>query len=88
MSKSKEVKESKPNKVKAKVGETVSTTARVVKNAEQLVQSIALLVVAVFAYTEAKTISNDIWYYIVMFALIVVGVRATYEFLRFLNKSE
>lgn len=88
MSKSKEVKEPKPNKAKETVKNTVSTTARVVKNAEQLIQSIALLVVAVFAYTEAKTITNDIWYYIVMFALIVVGVRATYEFLKFLNKSE
>jgi hypothetical protein len=88
MSKSKEVKEVKPNKVKAKVTDTVSTVSRVVKNAEQLVQSIALLLITVFAYTQVKDVTNDVWYYTVMFSLAVVGVRATYEFLRFLAKDK
>lgn len=85
---SKEVKESKPSKVKAKVSETVSTTSRVVKNAEHFVQSVALLVLAAFTYTELKTVTNDALYYTVLASLIVVGLRGAVEFISFLNKEK
>lgn len=81
-------KEKKPSKVKKTVSETVNTTARVVRNAEQLVQAVSLLVITVFAYTQVKEVNNDVWYFIVLASLAVVGVRATYEFLRFLAKDK
>jgi hypothetical protein len=88
MSKSKEVKEVKPNKVKAKVTDTVSTVSRVVKNAEHFIQAVALLVLAAFAYTELKTVTSDPLYYTVLASLIVVGLRGAVEFISFLNKDK
>jgi hypothetical protein len=88
MSKSKEVKEHKPNKAKETVKNTVSTTARVVKNAEHFVQAVSLLVLAGFAYTQLKTVQSDVVYYTVLAALIVVGLRGAVEFISFLNKDK
>lgn len=88
MSKSKEVNVKRSENVKRKVSDSVSTVSRVVKNAEQLVQAVSLLVITVFAYTQVKEVNNDVWYFIVLASLAVVGVRATYEFLRFLAKDK
>ena len=79
--------EKKPNKVKAKATETVQTTGRVVKNAENFVQAVSLLVLAGFAYSQLKEVSNDVLYYAVLASLIIVGLRGSYEVIRFLNKE-
>jgi hypothetical protein len=87
MSKSKEENVKRPNNVKRKVTETVSTTARIVKNAEHFVQAVSLLVLAGFAYTQLKTVQSDVVYYTVLAALIVVGLRGAVEFISFLKKE-
>ena len=83
----KDIKEKKPSKVKKTVSETVNTTARVVKNAEHFVQAVALLVLAGFAYIQVKDVTNDVLYFAVLASLIIVGLRGTYEVIRFLNKE-
>lgn len=88
MSKSKEVNVKRSENVKRKVSDSVSTVSRVVRNAEQLVQAVSLLGLSAFAYTQLKTVQNDVLYYTVAFFLAVVGIRATYEFLRFLAKDK
>ena len=80
-------KEKKPSKVKKTVSDTVNTTARVVKNTEILVQAIALLVVTIFSYTQLSEVSNQIWYYTILASLIVVGLRASVELVKFLSKE-
>lgn len=84
---SKETKEKKPSKVKKTVSETVLTTGRVMKNTEILVQAIALLVVTIFSYTQLSEVSNQIWYYTILASLIVVGLRASVELVKFLSKE-
>ncbi len=79
--------EKKPNKVKAKVTETVTTTATIVKNAEQLVIATALLIVTVFAYTESKAITNDVWFFAVTASVAIVGVMAFWQFVTFLKRK-
>jgi hypothetical protein len=77
----------KENKVKKTVSETVLTTGRVMKNTEILVQAIALLVVTIFSYTQLSEVSNQIWYYTILASLIVVGLRASVELVKFLSKE-
>jgi hypothetical protein len=79
--------EKKENKVKAKVTETVVTTATIVKNAEQLVVASALLITTVFAYTQLETVTNDVWYYMVLGSVIIVGLLAFSQLVKFLNRK-
>jgi hypothetical protein len=85
---SKEIKEKKPSKIKAKAGETVNNTARIIKNGEIFVQAVALLILAGFAYVQLKDVTNDYAYYAVLASLIVVGLRGAVEFIGFLNKEK
>ena len=80
-------KEKKPNKVKAKATETVQTTGRVVKNAEQLVVAISLLIVTINAYQYTETITNQVWYYTSLLGVIVVGLMAFWQLVKYLNKG-
>lgn len=84
---SKEIKEKKPSKIKAKAGETVQTTSRIVRNAEQLVIATALLITTVFAYTQLDTVSNKAWYYTVLGSVIIVGLVAFTQLVKFLNRK-
>lgn len=84
MSKSKEVK---PNKAKETVKNTFETTSRVVRNAEQLVIATALMIITVFSYTHLKTVTNDIWYYMVLASVVIVGLVAFTQFVKFLNRN-
>lgn len=79
--------DNKPNKVKKTVTETVNTTGRVIRNAEHFVQAVALLILAGFAYVQVKEVTNDVLYVAVLASLIIVGLRGTYEVIRFLNKE-
>ena len=79
--------EKKPSKVKETVKNTVGTTSRVVRNGEHFVQAVALLVLAGFAYSQLEEVSNDVLYYAVLASLIIVGLRGSYEVIRFLNKE-
>lgn len=79
--------EKKPNKVKKTVSETTKATGRVVRNGENFVQAVALLVLAGFAYVQVKDVTNDVLYFAVLASLIIVGLRGTYEVIKFLNKE-
>ncbi len=79
--------EKKENKVKARVTETVVTTATIVRNAEQLVVASALLITTVFAYTQLETVSNRVWYYTVLGSVIIVGLLAFSQLVKFLNRK-
>jgi hypothetical protein len=83
----KEIKEKKPNVVKIKTAETVKTTARITKNIEQLVIASALLITTVFSFTQLKTVTNQIWYYMVLGSVIIVGLVAFTQLVRFLNRD-
>jgi exo-beta-1,3-glucanase (GH17 family) len=78
--------EKKPSKVKAKVTETVVTTGTIVRNAEQLVVASALLITTVFAYTQLTTVTNQVWYYMVLGSVIIVGLLAFSQLVKFLNR--
>ncbi len=79
--------EKKENKVKAKTTQTVQSTARVIKNGEIFIQAVALLVLAGFAYIQLKEVTNDVLYVAVLASLIIVGLRGSYEIIKFLNKE-
>ncbi len=79
--------EKKPNKVKAKVTETVTTTATIVKNAEQLVVASALLITTLAAYNYLKVITNDVYYYATLASVIIVGLIAFWQFVTFLKRK-
>ena len=83
----KEIKEKKPNAVKVKTVETVKTTARIVKNAEQLTIATALLLTTLAAYNYLKTITNDVYYYATLVSVIIVGLVAFSQFVKFLNRD-
>lgn len=59
------------------------------KNASHLVESVALLIVAYYAYTNAyKGLSNNHYLRIVIAASVVIGLRGAYEFLQYLSEKE
>ena len=78
--------EKKPSKVKKTVSETVTTTATIVKNAEQLVIASALLITTVFAYTQLDTVTNQVWYYMVLASVAIVGLIAFVQLVKFLKQ--
>lgn len=78
--------EKKPSKVKKTVSETVSTTATIVRNAEQLVIASALLITTVFAYTQLDTVTNQVWYYMVLASVAIVGLIAFVQLVKFLKQ--
>ena len=81
---------SKPKVVentKHTVTESVKTTARIVKNLEQLTIGTALLVTTIFAYTQVDTITNQVWKYTVLASIVIVGLLAFTQLVRFLNRE-
>ena len=79
--------------VKKKITETtnntVATTKRVINNAEQFVQSIALLTVATFSYYAVKQLDlNPVVELTITIALAVIGLRGAVEFVKFLDKEK
>ena len=75
------------DKTKQTVTDTVKTTARIVKNAEQLTIATALLVTTVFAFTQTKDITNQVWKYTVVASLVIVGLLAFSQLVKFLNRD-
>lgn len=76
--------------MKDKIKKTKDTSKRVVTNAEQFVQAVALLTIASFSYwaiqQSALKLAKPV-YWAVLAALIVVGLRGAYELVRFLDKK-
>lgn len=76
------------SKFKLHTKQAVTSTKRVISNGEQFVQAVSLLTIAVFSYTQLHAHKFDApvqW--IVTVALVVIGVRGTYELIKFLDKE-
>lgn len=75
-------------KLKEKTTEVFTTTKRVIANAEHFVQAASLLAVSVFSYTQLKEANLPSTAQVLMtVALVVIGLRGTYELFRFLDKK-
>ena len=73
---------------KDKAVQTATTTKRVILNGEQLFQSVSLLWIVGFAYYAMTRIDmTNIVRDITWVALIVIGLRAAYEFIKFLERK-
>lgn len=79
--------EKKPSKVKKTVSETVSTTATIISNAEQLVIASALLINTVATYRYLESITNDVWRVAVTASVVIVGLIAFTQFVKFLKRK-
>lgn len=74
-------------KVKDKATEVVTTTKRVVGNAEHFVQAASLLTVAAFSYQQLPHANlPSAVQVLITVALVVIGLRGAYELFRFLDK--
>lgn len=75
-------------KVKQTVTQGVTTTKNVILNAEQFIQAVALLVIAAFSYWALQHITvGRVAYWGTVAALVVVGLRGTVEFVKFLDRK-
>ncbi len=74
--------------IKDKATTTVSSTKRVVTNAEQFVQAAALLTVAGFSYWALTQIHVPrVLYWVVLSAVVIIGLRGAVEVIKFLDKK-
>lgn len=73
-------------KIKENVTKVTNTSKRVINNGEAFVQACSLLVVSAFSYWALHQIHvAEPLQWVVTTALVVIGVRGTYEFIRFLD---
>lgn len=74
--------------MKDKIKESYSRGKRVVSNAEQFVQAVALLVVAGFSYNELRQEHlPTVVQYTVLAALVIIGLRGAIELIKFLDRE-
>lgn len=74
--------------MKEKLNTVVKTTQRIVRNGEQFIQAVALLVVAGFSYYASSRLHlNAFTLTVVDIALIIIGVRGAFELVKFLDKE-
>lgn len=75
-------------KVKETTNQVTTNAKRVVTNGEQFVQAVALLTVAGFSYWAlGKVQVPQVGRVVVLVALVIIGLRGTVEFIKFLNKE-
>lgn len=75
-------------KVKEKTEEVLTTTKRVVTNAETFVQAAALLGTAGFSYYALPKVNlAEPVQWFITFSLVVIGLRGFYEMFKFLDKK-
>ena len=73
-------------KIKKQVTSTYKTSKTIVENLEHLVQSVALLVVVALGVYAIRTVElNKIVYTICLVSLVIIGARASYEFIKFFD---
>ena len=73
--------------MKDQVKNTVATAKRVAANGEKFVQATALFVVAGFSwYALHKLKVSDVTGWVVTAALVITGLRAAYEYIKFLDR--
>lgn len=74
--------------MKKQVQSTVKTAQRVLKNGEAFIQATSLLIVAAFAYYATRELNlNSALELVVVVALVVIGLRGFYEFVKFLDRE-
>lgn len=74
--------------IKKRTNKAYKDTKRVSANAEQFVQAVALLIVVGFGFWALGQLQDDLTdipYRVVQAALVVMGVRGAYEFIKFLD---
>lgn len=75
-------------KVKQEATKVAKSTQRVVRNSEQFIQAVSLLIVAGFSYSQLHEHKFDVvvqW--VVTVALVVIGLRGFYELVKFLDRD-
>ena len=74
-------------KVTNDIKQGIETTKHAIINTERLLQAVSLLVMAGFSFWVIATQILD-WRIeaIVLFCLIITGLRGAYEFIRFMGK--
>lgn len=74
--------------MKKQVQNTAKTAQRVLKNGEAFIQATSLLIVASFAYYATRELNiNQALELVVVVALVIIGLRGFYEFVKFLDKE-
>ena len=73
--------------IKQKAVEVTTTTKRVITNGETFIQAVSLLTVAAFSYWSLHQIKvAEPLQWVVTAALVIIGLRGFYEFVKFLDK--
>lgn len=84
-----ERKDMKVKEAKKSIQEFWESSKRVALNAEHFVQAVSLLATAGFSFYARDKVELDAYaYYFITVALVVIGLRGTYELLKFLNKEK
>lgn len=77
------------NNLKTNVANTVSTTKRVIGNAEEFVLASSLVIVSIYnAYDLAIRLVDDIEFYVRAFASVVIGIKGAWAVIQFFNKKK
>ena len=75
-------------KIKQQAKSTAKSTQRVIRNGETFIQAVSLLVVASFSYYATRELNlNSALELVVVVALVVIGLRGFYEFVKFLDRE-
>lgn len=73
--------------MKEKVRNGLSTTRRVALNAEQFIIASALLTVVAWGYYSLHQVKvGEVYQWLITGALVIVGLRAAVELVRFLDR--
>lgn len=79
----------KVKEVKTYVSDVAKSGKRVVLNTEHFIQAVSLLTTAGFTFYARDKVELDKYaYYLITFALVVIGLRGTFELIKFLNKEK
>lgn len=84
---SKETKEKTPNKVVANVKNAVKEANNLLRNIEQFIEAVCLLILAYAGYWTAFNVSlRNEYKYVLMFAAILIGMRGSLLLVHSINK--
>jgi hypothetical protein len=74
------------DKITIKANNGINRVKRFTKNVETFVQAVSMLVLTTFAFWSTRQLQlNQMVRYVVVTALVIIGLRGMYEFVRFLD---
>ena len=74
------------DKLVTKASKGISRTKRFANNVENFVQAVSMLTLVTFCFWALRQIEiNNTLRYVVVTALVVIGLRGAYEFIKFLD---